>query len=608
MAELDIFKPDHTRFISPWAPHPKHDKARPQPGPVYSSPWGPFPATPYDLNVHSLCFPSDNPLPPDYDLFINAATEEKLTLHSFYERTKALARTLHHEGRNPLGLVPSPTDDTEDGDILGLFSRNHIHYSTLAHACFRAEIVFGLISPASTPYELWSLLRKMAVTGMIVHEELLPVLREAVKLGDGAAEDGKKLRLDLRKVVVLADDPSKDIVDGFVTVESLIRLGTTLPEPTRKLVGGDKLAYLFQSSGTSGPPKAMMVTHRNAVHSAMQTMIVATQTARFLGTQPLAPQRVLAAVPSYHSYGMILWILRINLQQFTNILLPKWDLELALQSIQKYKITHLPLVPPLVRQLAQSPLTEKYVLGSVISCTSGAAYLPNDVAYALAAKLPQGAKTPVLTGLGMSEAASVCGAMPLPCFGLTTSVPGTLGYLFPGMQARFVDPETCRDVKRGETGELWVRGPVVIPGYFKEAKANKETFTEPGWLRSGDIMRMDEHGRFVYVERMKEMIKVKGLQVAATEVEDLLLVHPEGLVRDACVAGVDNGRGDGSVFVRAWVVLSNAGKKEGPEVLEEKLKGWIEGRLSRHKWLTGGVEVVDSVSTVAVYMTVIVSG
>ena len=111
-----------------------------------------------------------------------------------------------------------------------------------------------------------------------------------------------------------------------------------------------------------------------------------------------------------------------------------------------------------------------------------------------------------------------------------------------------------------------------------------------------DLVMRDEKDRIHYLDRLKEMIKVKGLQVAATEVEDTLLDHPESLVRDACVAGVDNGRGDGSLFVRAWVVLTEEGIKQGESTVSPKLEDWVKQRLSRHKWITGGIEVIDAVS------------
>lgn len=106
----------------------------------------------------------------------------------------------------------------------------------------------------------------------------------------------------------------------------------------------------------------------------------------------------------------------------------------------------------------------------------------------------------------------------------------------------------------------------------------------------------DENDIIHYLDRLKEMIKVKGLQVAATEVEDTLLEHPEALVDDACVSGVDNGRGDGSLFVRAWIVLTPEGQKQGEAKVVPKLDEWVKSRLSKHKWITGGFEIVDSVS------------
>ncbi|KAF2474927.1 4-coumarate-CoA ligase-like protein [Lindgomyces ingoldianus] len=597
MMTANILKPHWSRFLGPQSPDPKSFKYESHSRAIFSSPYGSFPPTPPDLNIHEFCFPPNNLLPPDYDLFINAVTDERVTLHQFYARVCALARVLRHDGPNPLELRKSPVDDKEDGEIIGLFSRNHIHYPMLAHACFRAELVFGGISPASTPYELWWVLRKMQITSFVCHETLLPILREAMNLGSGEADKGCSLLLvlDPRNIIILSDDPNLDTISGYRTVESFVRYGNNLPEVSRKLLGGDRMAYLFQSSGTSGLPKAMMISHKNGIHSGLQGMITGTQGARFMGVEPLQPQRVLGVVPAYHSYGMILWILRINLMQLTNVMLPKWDIELGLESIQKYKLTLLPLVPPLVRQLAQSPLTEKYDLSSVVGAASGAAYLPPDVAYQLAKKLPQGARAPIPSGYGLSEAASIASPGPPGIFGLEPAPPGTIGYLLPGIEARVVDPNTLKDVPKGQKGELWARGKVVTPGYFKDAKATAEIFTEPGWLRTGDLVMRDEKDRIHYLDRLKEMIKVKGLQVAATEVEDCLLGHPEGLVRDACVAGVDNGRGDGSLFVRAWIVLTDEGQKQGEGPVAKKLDQWVRQRLSRHKWLTGGVETVDSI-------------
>jgi 4-coumarate--CoA ligase len=592
----DILQPHWSRFLGPNAPDPHQFQYKPHDRPVFASPFGPFPPSPDDLNIHELCFPPNNPLPPDYPLFINAITQETISLHQFYARTCALARVFRYDGPNPLNLGKSPVSDKEDGEILGLFSRNHIHYPMVAHACFRSGLVFGGISLASTPYELWWMLRKMQITSIMCHETLLPVLHEALELGSGEGDDlPLKLVLDQKKIIVLSEDSRRDDVSGYRTIESLVREGTQLPERPKKLPGGNRIAYLFQSSGTSGLPKAMIISHRNGYHSSIQTLTTAVQVARYMKMEPLPPSVVLGVVPMYHSYGMIICILRVNLVRATTILLPKWDLELALQSIQKYKITTLPLVPPLVRAIAQSPLTSKYDLTSVVGAVSGAAYLPPDLAHQLAKKLPQGANAPIPSGYGLSEAASIASPAAPGIFGLAASPPGTVGYLLPGMEGRVVDPSSLDDVPKGTPGELWTRGAVVTPGYFKDAAATADMFAEPGWLRTGDLVMRDQHDCIHYLDRLKEMIKVKGLQVAATEVEDVLLAHPEALVRDACVAGVDSGRGDGELLVRAWVVVTAEGKAVGEEAVATKLKEWVGARLSRHKWLTGGVEVVDEV-------------
>ncbi|KAK2743521.1 hypothetical protein FQN57_004818 [Myotisia sp. PD_48] len=560
---------------------------------VFKSPWGPFPKLADDLNVHDFLFPPNEPLQtPDYDLFIDAHTERAVSLQQFYNKVVALSKALQYDGANPLGLTKSPENDREDGEILGILSRNHLSWPLLSHSCFRAELVFGGISPASTPYELYHVMRKMQATSLAVHESLLPVLQETLKNGPQMGDEGAlRFVFDPKKVIVISDDPNLDFVEGYRTVESLVRLGSQLPENPRKRRGGDKLCYLFQSSGTSGFPKAMMITHKNAIHTALQGLIIGSKGLEFLGMEP-SHTIALGVIPAYHSFGMILWTLRVNRAPSTNILMSKWDLELALKLIQKYKVSLLPLVPPLVRQLALSPLTDKYDLSSVMTAGSGAAYLPPDVAYALGAKLPQ--KTPISSGYGLSEAASIAAPIIEGMFGLSRSDPGSIGHLYPGVEGRIVDPDTCQPVPKGQKGEFWVRSNVVTPGYFKDPVATAELFTEPGWLRTGDLVMRDADDRVHYLDRLKEMIKVKGLQVAATEVEDTLLSHPDKLARDACVAGVDNGRGDGSLFPRAWVVLSEAGKRMDPQQVIQQLDEFVKNRLSKHKHLAGGIEIVDS--------------
>ena len=283
MANPAYYESLDSRLLGPESPN-VHEKYTPSTGPIFSSPYGPFPPSDPNLNIHEYCFPPENPVPPeDYDLFINAYTEEKISIHQFYDKVRSLARVLRHDGPNPLGLGRSPQHDREDGEIIGICSRNNLSWPVIAHACFRSELVFGSISPASTSYELWHVMRKMQITSMIVNESLLPVLQDAIKFGRNPSDGGLGFVMDPKKIIVLSENASLDEVAGFPTVEGLIRKGRTMEEPKRKISGGNKLCFMFQSSGTSGLPKAMMITHSNAVAIGQQTMIDGRRIGEFVG-------------------------------------------------------------------------------------------------------------------------------------------------------------------------------------------------------------------------------------------------------------------------------------------------------------------------------------
>lgn len=270
------------RYIGPESPDVR-GKYQPTDDHIFRSPFGPFPKLDEDLNVHDFLFPPNQPLGADYDLFIDANTHKKVTLHQFYHRVCALSRALRHDGPNPVGLGMSPGNDREDGEIMGIISRNHLAWPVLSHSCFRAELVFGGISPSSTPYELYQIMRKMQITSAVVHESLLPVLLETLRNGPQGGDDSNlSFVMNPKKIIVISDDPTLDFVEGYPTVEYLIRQGERMAESNRKLRGGDRLCYLFQSSGTSGFPKAMMISHKNAIHTAMQGTITAMRTAEFV--------------------------------------------------------------------------------------------------------------------------------------------------------------------------------------------------------------------------------------------------------------------------------------------------------------------------------------
>ena len=226
----------------------------------------------------------------------------------------------------------------------------------------------------------------------------------------------------------------------------------------------------------------------------------------------------------------------------TVVTLPRFDLEDFLRTIQDHKITRAFVAPPILLALAKHPLVDQYDLSSLRSILSGAAPLDESLALAAEQRLRKGADTGVTVaqGYGMTELSPVSHTTPdegREPPGVTGEVPkGSVGYAIPNTECRLVDPATGEDAAPGERGELWVRGPQVMKGYLNNPEATATTLDADGWLHTGDVAVVDENGCYTVVDRVKELIKYKGYQVAPAELEAVLLGHPE--IADAAVIGV----------------------------------------------------------------------
>jgi len=249
------------------------------------------------------------------------------------------------------------------------------------------------------------------------------------------------------------------------------------------------------------------------------------------------------------------------------------------------------IIPSVVHQLVNS--TKNVDLSSLVGILSGAAYLPDDLAKRLA---HLGPKNMIMTiGYGMSETTVGACALPFPGIldGRAKSTPGSTGILIPGMEAR-IRREDGSDADLNEPGELWLKGDNIALGYWNDEKANRETFVD-GWLRTGDMFSADANESLYFRDRAKDILKVSGMQVSPAEIENVLLEHPDRLVIDATVAGIPGGRTSDEKIPRAWVVLSELGAHKGKAASVEALDAWIRTKLSKYKWLRGGIEVVDQI-------------
>ena len=338
------------------------------------------------------------------------------------------------------------------------------------------------------------------------------------------------------------------------------------PEPI-EAARGAQVAALIYTSGTTGRPKGVMLTHRNLVANLLQT-----DSAHSLEEQ----DRVMAVLPFFHIYGMQVVLNLALWRGATLVTMPKFDLEPFLAALERYRITRAFVVPPLVLALAKHPAVDDYDLSSLRGMMSGAA--PLDAALETACVRRVGCR--LIQGYGLTEASPVTHANPDDPGKIK---PGTVGPLLPGTECRIVDPATGADLDVEEDGELLIRGPQVMRGYLNNPEATAATLDAGGWLHTGDIGHVDADGYFTIVDRLKELIKYKGFQVAPAELEALLCTHPA--VADAAVIPIpDDECGE---VPKAFVVLKG-------ETSPAALIAYVAEHVAPYKKVRV-IEVIDAI-------------
>ena len=317
---------------------------------------------------------------------------------------------------------------------------------------------------------------------------------------------------------------------------------------------------LFQyTGGTTGISKAAMLTHYNLVANTMQAV-------HWLTDRQEGGEVLLAVLPFFHVYGMTVGMNFAIYLASTLVLVPRFDVKEIVKLIQKYKVTLFPGAPTIYIAVINFKDVKKYDLSSIKACISGSAPLPVKVKEDFE-KLT-GAK--LVEGYGLSEASPVTHCNPI--YGLNK--PGSIGIPFPDTDAKIVDIETGeKELAVGEAGELIVKGPQVMKGYWNMPEETARVLRN-GWLYTGDIARMDKDGYFYIVDRKKEMIIASGYNIYPREIEEVLYRHPK--IKEAAVVGIPSGyRGE---TVKAFVVL-----KEGETATEEEIKEYCRENLARYK-------------------------
>jgi acyl-CoA synthetase (AMP-forming)/AMP-acid ligase II len=438
------------------------------------------------------------------------------------------------------------------GDVLALHSPNTIAFPTVFYAATRAGASVTTVHPLATPEEFAKQLRDCAASWIVTISPLLDSARQAAELAGG-----------VREIFVCDSAPGhRSLID---------LLGTTAPEPQIDIDPVTDVAALPYSSGTTGTPKGVMLTHRS----------IATNLAQLAPSMPMGPgDRILAVLPFFHIYGLTALMNAPLWQGATVVVLPRFDLDTFLAAIEKYRITSLYVAPSIVLALAKHPAVARFDLSSLKYVISSAA--PLDAALAAACSRRLGLP-PVGQAYGMTELSPGTHVVPLAA---EKAPPGTVGKLIAGTEMRILSlDDPSEDLGVGEAGEIAIRGPQVMKGYLGHPDATAAMIDPDGWLHTGDVGYVDADGWLFVIDRVKELIKYKGFQVAPAELEALLLTHPG--IADAAVIGVYNE--DNNEVPHAYVVR----QPSATDLSEGEVMMYVAERVAPYKRVRGVTFIED---------------
>ncbi|EHA8590752.1 4-coumarate--CoA ligase-like 4 [Cocos nucifera] len=423
---------------------------------------------------------------------IDAASGRRVSFPALWRSVAALASAL------------SSRLSVRKGQVVLLLSPNSIHFPVVSLAVMSLGAVLTTTNPLNTPQE---------IAKQISDSD--PILAFATRPLVG------KLPRDRDFPIVLLEDRQIAGDDARIryTIEELTAMEPDLRRQ-REPVSQDDAATLLYSSGTTGTSKGVVATHRNLI-SMVQIIVNRFKLEEGGG----APETFICTVPMFHVYGLAAFATGLLGSGSTVVILSKFEMGEMIRAIREYGATYLPLVPPILVAMLNQP--KPLPLGRLRRMLSGGAPLGREVIEGFREKYPA---VEILQGYGLTESTGI---------GASTDSAeesrryGTAGLLSPNTEARIVDPDTGVSLPVNRTGELWIRGPYVMKGYFKNPQATSSTLDSEGWLRTGDICYVDEDGYLFVVDRLKELIKYKGYQVPPAELEALLLSHPE--IADAAV-------------------------------------------------------------------------
>lgn len=439
------------------------------------------------------------------------------------------------------------------GDVVALHCPNSTTFAVALHGVLRAGAVCTTVASLATAEDIENQLRMSDAKMMLTTSSI----------GWAGAHGAEAAGLPEEMIIGLT---------GLHGMGELLAEGHAAPDVD---VSPDDVAVIPFSSGTTGVPKGVQLTHRNLVANVAQAG-GATVNALTEDTPAVT------ILPFFHIYGLTALLNLCLWRRTTQYTMGKFDLVDFLSIIAEHKVKFAFIAPPVAVGLAKHPAVDSFDLSSLETIFSGAASLQLDLAEQVEKRLD----CVVAQGFGMTEsspAAHIRIGHDSPLDSIGRAVPNTQ-YKIVNLDSDSFEEIPVPAEGRSEAGELWIHGPQVMKGYLNNPKATAETLVD-GWLRTGDVAELDEHGNVYIVDRFKELIKYKGYQVPPAELESVLLSHPD--TADAACSGVV--RSDGEEIPKAYVVL-----KAGKQVTEDEIMDYVADRVAPYKKVRA-VEFMDEI-------------